>query len=98
MIRGTTPRIIYKFPFDVASITQIRIYFTQGNRTIIVKDESDCTFEDNTVSVTLTEEETFKFSAKKRIDVNARFATGGVVGGTIHKYIDVYDTGSEEVL
>lgn len=98
MTRGTTPTIKIKFPFAVASITQIRVYFMQGSETVLVKEETDCSFEDDTVSVPLTEEETFMFSPKKRCEIRCRFATGGVVGGIISQFIDVYDTGSEEVL
>ena len=96
MIRGTTPTIKLKFPFEVASITQIRVYFMQGSQTVLVKDEESCVFEDDTVSIPLSEEETFEFSAKKRCEIKCRFATGGVVGGMISKFIDVYDTGSNE--
>lgn len=99
MIRGTTPTIILKFPFEVASITQIRVYFMQGNDTVLTKEETDCVFDDDTVSITLTEAETFMFSPKKRCEIKCRFATGGVVGGTISKFVDVYDTGDpEEIL
>lgn len=99
MIRGTTPTIILKFPFEVASITQIRVYFMQGNDTVLCKEETDCTFDGYNVSITLTEEETYKFSPKKRCEIKCRFATGGTVGGILSEFIDVYDTGDpEEIL
>lgn len=97
MVRGTTPTIKLKFPFETSAITQIRVYFMQGSETVLVKEETDCVFEDNYVSITLTEEETFMFSPKKRCEVKCRFATQGVVGGTIARFIDVYDTGDPEV-
>lgn len=97
MIRGTTPTINIKFPVAVSTITKIRIYFKQGSETVLVKDEDDCTFDGYIVSTTLSEEETYKFTSKKRVEINARFAlTSGKVGGMLSKYVDVYDTGDPE--
>lgn len=97
MIRGTTPTITYNFPFAVSSIDKIRIYFLQGKDTIITKDEDDCTMSDQSVSVTLTEEETYMFNAKKRVETKSRFLlSNGTVGGTKGKYIDVEETGGEK--
>lgn len=97
MIRGTTPTITYNFPFAVSSIDKIRIYFLQGKDTIITKDEDDCTMADQSVSVTLTEEETYMFNAKKRVETKSRFLlSNGTVGGTKGKYIDVEETGGEK--
>ena len=53
MIRGTTPTITYNFPFTVSGISKIRIYFLQGKDTLLTKDETDCTFSGQSVSVTL---------------------------------------------
>lgn len=97
MIRGTTPTITYNFPFSVSSISKIRIYFIQGSETLITKDEDDCTFDGQAVSVTLTEEETYSFSSKKRLETKSRFLLeSGTVGGTKPKFIDVEDTGGNE--
>ena len=97
MIRGTTPTITYNFPFAVSSIDKIRIYFLQGKDTIITKNEGDCTMSDQSVSVTLTEEETYMFNAKKRVETKSRFLlSNGTVGGTKGKYIDVEETGGEK--
>lgn len=100
MIRGTTPTITYNFPFAVSGISKIRIYFLQGKDTLITKTESDCTFSGQSVSVMLTQQETFKFSAKKRLETKSRFLLStGVVGGTKPKFIDVEETGgNDEVL
>ena len=100
MIRGTTPTITYKFPFEVSTIEKVRIYFMQGNVTLLTKDEDDITTEGNQISVTLTEEETYAFSPKKRIDTQVRFlTTDGTVGASKPKYIDVDNIGgAEEIL
>ena len=94
MIRGTTPTVTYNFPFAVSSIVKFRMYFLQGNDTILTKSESDCTFDGQTVSVTLTQNETYQFSAKKRLETKARYLlSNGKVGGTKGKFIDIEDTG-----
>ena len=100
MRRGTTPTITYNFPFAVSSIDKIRIYFLQGKDTIITKDEDDCTMDGQAVSVILTEEETYMFNAKKRVETKSRFLlSNGTVGGTKGKYIDVEETGgAKEIL
>ena len=96
MIRGTTPTITFNFPFAVSGIAKMRIYFMQGNETLLTKDEDDCTFNDQAVSVTLTQQETYSFSAKKRLETKSRFMLfDGTVGGTKSKFIDVEDTGGE---
>jgi len=94
MKRGTTPTITYNFPFDVSTIEAIRINFLQGSETLFTKTETDCTFSGQTVSVQLTQEETYSLSAKKRIATDARYLkSDGTVGGTKFKYLDVTDTG-----
>ena len=100
MIRGTTPTITYNFPFAVSGISKIRIYFLQGKDTLLTKSEDDCTFSGNSVSVTLTEQETYGFSAKKRLETKSRFLlSDGTVGGTKPKFIDIEETGgNEEIL
>ena len=100
IIRGTTPTINYSFSFAASTIEKTRIYFIQGNETLLTKDEDDCTMNGNTVSVTLTEAETYLFSVKKRLETNARvMQTGGFVGATKSVFIDIDDTGGgEEIL
>jgi hypothetical protein len=99
MIRGTTPTVIYVFPFEVDNIEKFRMYFIQGKETILTKTEEDCTFDGTEVSVTLTEEETYQFSSKKRLESQARYLlSNGKVFGTKPKIIDVYETGEEAIL
>lgn len=96
MIRGTTPTITYNFPFAVNTITKFRMYFIQGNETLITKKETDdaMTFSGQSVSVKLTQQETYGFTAKKRLETKARYLlTDGTVAGTKPKFIDVEDTG-----
>jgi hypothetical protein len=96
MIRGTTPTITITLPFAVSTVEKFRLYILQGNDTVLTKTEEDCTFSGMSVSVALTEEETYSLSAKKRAEIQARFLlTGGTVGGTKAVFEDVYDMGGE---
>lgn len=93
MIRGTTPTVVYKFPFATSQFTKFRMYFIQGKDTVLTKTEEDCLFIGKTVSVRLTEEETLLFTAKKRLETKSRFQLAdGQVGGTRPKFIEIIDT------
>lgn len=99
MIRGTTPTVTHSLPVAGSTIEQFRLYFMQGSETILTKDEDDCTLSGNTASVTLTQEETFLFSSKKRLEVKCRYRqANGTVGGTTSEFFTVEDTGSSEVI
>lgn len=103
MIRGTTPVVTIKFPFDVSGITVFRMYFNQGKDNIVTKTEDDVSIDttENAVSAELSQEETYLFSPKKRIEISARYKfSGGMVGAMKPKYIDVYDVDgdTDEVL
>lgn len=97
MIRGTTPLVTFNFPFEVSNIEKFRMYFMQGKNSLVTKTEEDCTFDGTEVSVRLTEEETYSFSAKKRLEIKARYLLStGKVFGTLGKMVDVYESGVPE--
>ena len=100
IIRGTTPTITFDFPFDVSETTKFRMYFIQGKNVVLTKDETDCTISGNSVSVKLTQQETYKFSEKKLVGYKARFKLGNDVFGTIPKNtrVEGVDEASSEVL
>ena len=62
MIRGTTPTHLFRLPFDTSRIREIRILYAQGGKLLLEKTGADCVMEENTVSVTLSQEETLQFS------------------------------------
>lgn len=98
MIRGTTPVVTIRFPVsvDVSDMTKFNMYFIQGKDTIITRTEDDLTFSGQNVSALLTQEETFLFSPKKRLEVKSRYKfSGGTVGATMPKFLEVYDTGGD---
>jgi hypothetical protein len=98
IIRGTTPTILFKFPFETSDISKFRMYFLQGNKTLFVKDESEIVFSGKAAQVTLTQEETLQFNQKKRLEIRTRFVYGELdsVAGTRAVFLDVVDTGEPD--
>lgn len=66
MRRYTTPKHIYKMPFDTSVIAKVRIIYAQNEVIILTKEASDCKIEADTVTVILSQEETALFDCKKQ--------------------------------
>lgn len=104
MIRGTTPTITIRFPFEVDSdISKFVMYLNQGKDTVLTKtlSRNEILLSGYTASATLTQEDTYMFSPKKRVEVTARYKfLSGTVGAIKPRYIDVYDIdgSTDEVL
>ena len=65
IIIGTTPTITYRFKVvDVADITVAILTIKERGTTLIEKDLSDATVGEDTLSWTLTQEETLSIGAK----------------------------------
>lgn len=73
MIRGTTPTHVFTLgDFDSSRIKEIRVTYQQRRKTIIEKTQDDATIENNQVIVTLSQEETLKFSTSDYVDVQLK--------------------------
>lgn len=77
MMRGTTPTHIFTLPFEANLLSNIRIIYTQGDEQVFVKEVKDCNIDGNTVTVRLTQEETFLFDCKKYVEIQVRALTHG---------------------
>ena len=75
--RGTTPKHIFTIPFDVSLISDLRISYGQSGKEIVVKSKKDCTLDEQTITVVLTQEDTFKFDCTKQVQVQVRVLTLG---------------------
>lgn len=65
IIIGTTPTITYKFKVvDVSEITVAILTIKERGTTLIEKDLSDATVEEDSLSWTLSQEETLSIGAK----------------------------------
>ena len=90
MIRGTTPTHTFTLPFDVARVKQIRILYAQNRNVLVTKETADCVMEGSTVSVTLTQEDTFKFDCEEHVQIQLRvLTTDGQALSTPIKVVDV---------
>ena len=75
MMCGTTPTHTFTLPFPVDEIKSVRIIYSQGDKPLFVKETDDCTLENNTITVKLTQEDTLKFDHKKSVFVQVRVLT-----------------------
>lgn len=69
---GTTPTHNFVIPFDVSLISNLRISYAQNDNEVFYKTKKDCSLSENTISVTLSQEETFLFEYGQQIQVQLR--------------------------
>lgn len=99
MIRGTTPTHIFEIPIDSSLLKQVQITYAQGSTNLLVKTIEDCVLDGNSISVTLSQEETLMFSHKKDVEVQIRVLTkDGTAMATTVRQVDVGRVLNEEVL
>ncbi len=75
MIIGTTPTHFFKNQFKASEIKEVRILYAQDDELVVKKTTADCNIQDNLITVTLTETDTFKFDAKKPVEIQLRVVT-----------------------
>lgn len=75
MIRGSTPTHIFTIPIQTSLISCVRIIYSQKDKVIILKETEDCLLEENTITTTLTQEETFLFDCKEYVQIQLRIKT-----------------------
>lgn len=75
MIRGTTPTLRFKINSDLGKLACGFVTFVQSNKNILEKTLDHCEIVDNTLSVTLTQEETLLFDSQKYVDMQIRVKT-----------------------
>lgn len=81
-VRGTTPTITFRLPFQTDQIRDVEIYFAQKNF-LFQKDTEDCSFEENRITVTLSQEETMQLNEGLSLRLQARIVfTNGAIGAT----------------
>lgn len=73
---GTTPTHTFTLPADLASMAKkVRVVYSQLGTVALTKDVTELT--DNSVVLTLTQEDTLKFHNKKPICIQLRVLTDG---------------------
>lgn len=74
--RYTTPTHIFTVPIDTSKITLLSIAYQQAGIIVLEKRLEDATMGYQTISVTLTEDETARFSAKAPVLIQLRVGIG----------------------
>lgn len=99
MRRGTTPTITCTLDTDIdlAECERIRVIIRQGGHVRLVKDTSDLTIQDKTISVKLSQKETFSFYPGDA-DIQVRIKASDAVYATGIKSIQIDKSLDEEVL
>jgi hypothetical protein len=100
VIRGTTPTHEFELPYPIALVDDIRVVYGQNKKAIIVKTINDCTLTEGQISISLTQEETFLFSASKKLEIELRIklANGKVVRTEEPIILRVIGSMSDEVI
>lgn len=62
MKRLTTPKLSFALPFDRSIIKCARVSFKQKDEIVLVKQNDDLRWEENTITIKLTQEETRKLT------------------------------------
>jgi hypothetical protein len=78
MIKGTTPTLQFKLPFDSSLIKKAEIvvmYVDANKEVLIVRNLEDCTLGDKSIETKLTQEETLKLPAPSTVEVQLRIVT-----------------------
>lgn len=75
MIRGSTVTHIFNIPLEASDIKDLKVTYAQGNHIVFYKKKNDCTVADNTIAVTLTQEDTFKLDSSRHVKIQVRVLT-----------------------
>ena len=72
MYRGTTPTLNFELPFAASTVAEGYVSIAQNRQVVVDKPISDWSIADNTVKVTLTQEETLSLSVLHSTEIQLR--------------------------
>ena len=75
MRKGTTPSFVFELPLQMDQISAAKVTFAVGDKIILEKHLQDCAYAENTITVKLTQEETFLFECNATIEMQLRVLT-----------------------
>ena len=64
-IRGTTPLVVFDVDMDLREADRIRVIFRQCGEVVIAAELDRLTVEEDSISLTLTQEETLAFCSNR---------------------------------
>ncbi len=101
MIRATTPIHTFTFPeqVDPSTCPRILITYKQNGRIVLELEKENLTIADQTISVSLTQEQTRRFSPHHKTEVQVRVLTPerGALASQIEE-IEIRNVLNDEVL
>lgn len=74
---GSTPKHEFTLPFDISLVKEFKVTYRQNGEIILEKYLNDFEANGNTLSATLTQEETFLFAEGVNVELQARVLTTG---------------------
>lgn len=74
-MRGTTPTHKFKVPIDTSNIARAMVIYAQNDVELFHKETTDCVFLGEEIRVTLTQEDTLKFSHMYPVQIQLRVRT-----------------------
>lgn len=100
VIRGTTPEHEFDLPYPKELVESLRVTYGQKGKVIFTKRWGDCKITDDKIIVSLSQEETFLFSAQHHIQIEIRLklTDGKVVRTEEPIVLRVIDTMDDEVI
>ena len=75
MILGTTPTHTFELPIDFGQIRTLKITYSQKDEIVLEKYLDDCSLGDGSISVRLTQSDTFLFKERVNIEIQIRIMT-----------------------
>ena len=74
-MRGTTPTHSFTLPVTAENIKTIKIIYAQNGKVVLEKWTADVHLEDSRVMVRLSQEETMRFCADAKVEIQVRLLT-----------------------
>ena len=74
---GTTPTHVFELSCNIEVLSNVKIIYAQNGKVILVKHLRDCEVDlsKNTLTVVLTQEETFMFTSDEAVEIQLRALT-----------------------
>lgn len=89
---GTTPTHTWTLPFDASLVAEARAIYKQSGEEILRKETEHFAMDGQKLSVTLSQEETFRFDCRTPVKIQLRVRT---TSGTVLKTVPLTKTPTE---
>lgn len=75
IVQGTTPTHTFNLPFAASFVKSVIISYIQNEEIVFSKDETACRFNNNSIELDLSQEETFKLDPQHFCLIELRVLT-----------------------